>query len=67
MTSASWCSVVETRLGLPEESGRQRPEPIEGSETLIHADAVIVADARKAAMGIVNFLGCRNPIRFSTD
>jgi glutamate synthase (NADPH/NADH) small chain len=35
--------VVETRLGLPDESGRQRPEPIEGSETLIHADAVIVA------------------------
>ncbi len=35
--------VVETRLGLPDESGRQRPEPIEGSETVIHADAVIVA------------------------
>jgi len=35
--------VVETRLGLPDESGRQRPEPIGGSETVIHADAVIVA------------------------
>ena len=35
--------VVETRLGLPDESGRQRPEPIEGSETSIEADAVIVA------------------------
>lgn len=35
--------VVETRLGLPDESGRQRPEPIEGSETNIEADAVIVA------------------------
>ena len=35
--------VVETRLGLPDESGRQRPEPVEGSETLIHADAIIVA------------------------
>jgi glutamate synthase (NADPH/NADH) small chain len=35
--------VVETRLGLPDESGRQRPEPIEDSETDIEADAVIVA------------------------
>ena len=35
--------VVETRLGLPDESGRQRPEPIEGSERNIEADAVIVA------------------------
>jgi len=35
--------VVETRLGLPDESGRQRPEAIEGSETDIEADAVIVA------------------------
>jgi glutamate synthase (NADPH/NADH) small chain len=35
--------VVETRLGLPDESGRQRPEPVEGSERCIEADAVIVA------------------------
>ncbi len=35
--------VVETRLGLPDESGRQRPEPIEGSECDIEVDAVIVA------------------------
>ncbi|MDX2417433.1 MAG: FAD-dependent oxidoreductase [Xanthomonadales bacterium] len=35
--------VVETRLGLPDESGRQRPEAIEGSETNIETDAVIVA------------------------
>lgn len=35
--------VVETRLGLPDESGRQRPEAIEGSERSIEADAVIVA------------------------
>ena len=39
--TAVW--VVETRLGLPDESGRQRPEPIEGSERVIEADAVIVA------------------------
>jgi glutamate synthase (NADPH/NADH) small chain len=35
--------VVETRLGLPDESGRQRPEAIDGSETNIEVDAVIVA------------------------
>lgn len=40
---ASAVRVVETRLGLPDESGRQRPEAIEGSETNIEADAVIVA------------------------
>jgi len=35
--------VVETRLGLPDESGRRRPQVVAGSETLIEADAVIVA------------------------
>ena len=40
---ASAVRVVETRLGLPDASGRQRPEAIEGSETNIEADAVIVA------------------------
>jgi len=40
---ASAVRVVETRLGLPDESGRQRPEAIEGSETNIEVDAVIVA------------------------
>jgi glutamate synthase (NADPH/NADH) small chain len=41
--NATAVRVVETRLGLPDESGRQRPEPIEGSERNIEADAVIVA------------------------
>ncbi len=35
--------VVETLLGLADESGRQRPQPIDGSERRIEADAVIVA------------------------
>ena len=34
---------VETRLGQPDESGRRRPEQIEGSETRIDADAIIIA------------------------
>ena len=40
---ATGISVVETRLGLPDESGRRRPEPIEGSERSIETDAVIIA------------------------
>jgi len=41
--TATAVRVVETLLGLPDESGRQRPEAIEGSERCIEADAVIVA------------------------
>lgn len=41
--------VIETRLGLPDESGRRRPEPIEGSECDIEADAVIVAFGFRAS------------------
>jgi glutamate synthase (NADPH/NADH) small chain len=40
---ATAVNVVETRLGQPDESGRQRPQAVEGSETEIKADAVIVA------------------------
>lgn len=35
--------VVETRLGEPDEKGRRRPEPVEGSEQIIDADTVIIA------------------------
>jgi len=35
--------VVETRLGEPDENGRQRPEPIPGSETILDTDVVLVA------------------------
>lgn len=35
--------VIETRLGEPDERGRRRPEPVEGSEKLLDADAVIIA------------------------
>ena len=41
--------VIETRLGLADESGRQRPEPIDGSECDIDADAVIVAYGFRAS------------------
>ncbi len=35
--------VVETRLGEPDEKGRQRPQPVAGSEQIIPADVVLVA------------------------
>ena len=35
--------VVETQLGEPDANGRRRPEPISGSETIIDADAVVIA------------------------
>ncbi|MGB1580336.1 MAG: FAD-dependent oxidoreductase [Nevskiales bacterium] len=35
--------VVETRLGAPDERGRQRPEAVPGTEEVIPADRVIVA------------------------
>jgi len=34
---------VKTQLGQPDSKGRRRPEPIEGSEYVIEADAVIQA------------------------
>lgn len=35
--------VVETRLGAPDAKGRRRPENVPGTETVIPADAVVVA------------------------
>jgi glutamate synthase (NADPH/NADH) small chain len=34
---------VKTALGEPDEAGRRRPEPVEGSEHVLEADAVIMA------------------------
>ncbi len=35
--------VVETRLGAPDASGRRRPEPVDGTDEILPADAVIIA------------------------
>jgi len=35
--------VVTTKLGEPDERGRRRPEPIEGSEEVIPADRIVIA------------------------
>ncbi len=38
---------LETRLGPPDESGRRRPEPVEGSEHVIPAGTIIPAIGQK--------------------
>ncbi|MCV6626920.1 MAG: FAD-dependent oxidoreductase [Cellvibrionaceae bacterium] len=35
--------VVTTELGEPDENGRRRPQPIEGSEEIVPADVVLIA------------------------
>jgi glutamate synthase (NADPH/NADH) small chain len=35
--------VIETEMGAPGPDGRRRPEPIPGSETILPADAVVIA------------------------
>ncbi|MGC9401266.1 FAD-dependent oxidoreductase [Vibrio genomosp. F10] len=35
--------VVKTALGKPDDAGRQRPEPVQGSEHTLEADVVIMA------------------------
>jgi len=35
--------VITTRLGAPDDRGRQRPEPVPGTEAVLPADRVIIA------------------------
>lgn len=41
--SVAGVKVVETRLGTPGPDGRRRPEPVAGTETVLPADAVVIA------------------------
>ena len=41
--SVSGVKVVSTRLGVPDEHGRRRPEPVAGTERELAADNVIMA------------------------
>jgi glutamate synthase (NADPH/NADH) small chain len=41
--NACGVKVVKTALGEPDSAGRRRPEPVEGSEHVLDADAVIMA------------------------
>ncbi len=40
---AAAIKLVHTRLGEPDERGRRRPEPVPGSEEIVHVDRVVVA------------------------
>lgn len=40
---ATGVKLVKTQLGAPDAAGRRRPEPVEDSEHVLEADAVIVA------------------------
>lgn len=40
---AAGVRVIETQLSEPDDSGRRRPQAMEGSETVVEADAVIIA------------------------
>ena len=42
-TGATGVKVVETQLGEPDADGRRRPQPVAGSETVLEADAVVIA------------------------
>jgi glutamate synthase (NADPH) small chain len=39
---------VDTELGEPDDSGRRRPVPVEGSEGVIPCDTVVVAVGTRA-------------------
>ncbi|KLV07567.1 glutamate synthase small subunit [Photobacterium ganghwense] len=39
----SGVNMVKTALGEPDEAGRRRPQPVEGSEHVLPADAVVMA------------------------
>jgi glutamate synthase (NADPH) small chain len=41
--SVEGVKVVRTELGPPDQAGRRRPEPVEGSEETLPADAVVIA------------------------
>jgi heterodisulfide reductase subunit A len=41
------CKCIKTQLGPPDESGRRRPVPVEGSEFTIPCDAVVPAIGQK--------------------
>ncbi len=44
---------IKMELGEPDESGRRRPVPIEGSETLLDVDTIIAAIGQKADASII--------------
>lgn len=48
----------QMKLGEPDESGRRRPIPIEGSETVIEADAIVMAIGEKPDLSFLPKAAC---------
>jgi len=48
---------LEMKLGEPDESGRRRPVPVEGSETLIQTDMVITAIGQSPEIAFLEGVG----------
>jgi formate dehydrogenase major subunit len=45
---------VRMALGEPDETGRRRPEPVEGSEFVLEADAIIKAIGQEIEKGVIS-------------
>jgi len=48
---------VKMELGEPDESGRRRPVPVEGSEFILDVDTVILAVGQQSALGFIEGSG----------
>lgn len=51
---------IKMKLGEPEEDGRRRPIPIEGSEFILEIDAVIKAIGQSRYMELIDELGLKH-------
>jgi NADPH-dependent glutamate synthase beta subunit-like oxidoreductase len=56
---------LKMELGDPDESGRRRPLPIKGSETLLHVDMLITAIGQKPDTTFSNNGGRLNDLKFT--
>jgi len=55
---AAGLQCIKNKLGAPDASGRQRPEPIAGSEFIISCDTIITAIGQK--IGLLENLTCHD-------
>ena len=62
-TQSSGIRCIEMELGAPDESGRRRPVPVEGSEFVIDTDVIIPAIGQKADL---TFIGTETGISINS-
>ena len=60
-------NMLRMRQGRPDESGRARPEPVEGSDFQVEADAVVFAIGEAPELGYLNGRGDLAGGRLATD